>query len=406
MSKIEAGNWVYFQFLFLLADTLRTGFIHSAIIKFYSGSGQLGKKYVGAGWIISGIITLVYLIINIIIHFIGFKHTDIVWELVTKYLGLSLLLILPLNFSTWLLQANNRFDRILIIRIINQGGFILLIILLIYLNKLTLTNLVLAFVISTFITSLFCILKKWTQLLSLKYFSNESLKDFFNYGKYSTGTVVSSNLLKSSDAFLVKYFLGPEALAIYNIPQKLLEVIEIPIRSFVMTAMPEMSGRISENGVQAAAPIMLRYAGFLTLLLIPVAIIAVSCAHLAIWLVGGEAYLITEAPNIFKIFMLLAVFFPIDRFLGITLDIINKPKLNFAKVLVMLFVQVSGGLIALYFIKSIYAIALVSVITFAAGVIFGHFSLKNYINYSLRDIWFYGKKEIQKIWTIISAKTK
>jgi O-antigen/teichoic acid export membrane protein len=406
MSKSDAGNWVLFQFIFLLADTLRTGFIHSALIRFYSGTGQLGKKFIGSGWVIAGIITLFYLLLNLIIYFLPLKFDDPVWEILINYLGICLFLILPLNYSTWILQANNRFDRILIIRLINQGGFIIFIILLSYLQLLHLYNLVLAFILANLITSSICLFSGWTQLFSVKYVNKESLKTFFNYGKYSTGTVVSSNLLKSSDAFLVKYFLGAEALAIYNLPQKLLEVIEIPIRSIIMTAMPEMSKKTNESGIQAAGPVMIRYAGFLTLLLIPVSIIAIVFSNLAIWMVGGIEYLHTEASNIFKIFMLLAVFFPIDRFLGITLDIINKPKLNFFKVVVMLLVQVIGGLIALYFIKSIYAIALVSIITFAAGVLFGHLSLRKYISYSLPDLWYYGKAEIINIWKTVSQKIK
>lgn len=406
MSKSDVGNWVYFQFIFLLADTLRTGFIHSAIIRFYSGTGQIGKKYIGSGWVIAGMITSIYLILNILFYFLPINPQDDVWNTIITYIGICLILILPLNYSTWILQANNRFDRILIIRIINQGGFIIFILLLSYINHLNLYNLILAFVLSNLITSSFCLFSGWTQLFSIKYVNKESLRTFFNYGKYSTGTVVSSNLLKSSDAFLVKYFLGAEALAIYNLPQKLLEVIEIPIRSIIMTAMPEMSKKTHENGIQAAGPVMIKYAGFLTLLLIPVSIIAILFSSLAIWMVGGKEYLNSEAPNIFKIFMLLAVFFPIDRFLGITLDIINKPKLNFFKVLVMLFIQVIGGLIALYFIKSIYAIAVVSIITFAAGVLFGHLSLRKYISYSLPNLWYDGKAEIINIWKKVSQKIK
>src|SRR5690606_38152494 len=79
MSKSDAGNWVLFQFIFLLADTLRTGFIHSALIRFYSGTGQLGKKFIGSGWVIAGIITLFYLLLNLIIYFLPLKFDDPVW---------------------------------------------------------------------------------------------------------------------------------------------------------------------------------------------------------------------------------------------------------------------------------------------------------------------------------------
>ncbi len=406
MSKSDVGNWVYFQFIFLLADTLRTGFIQSALIKFHSGSGQNGKKYLGAGWIIAGLITFIYLVINIAFYFLNTNHVDPEWNLLINYTGICLILILPLNFSLWVLQSNNRFDKILIIRIINQGGFILIIIALLFYKSLNLTHLVYAFICSSLITSFCCIVVGWPQLNCIRLATKDSIKTFFNYGKYSTGTVVSSNLLKSSDAFLVKYFLGAEALAVYNIPQKLLEVIEIPIRSFVMTAMPEMSGKIKESSNQAAAPVMIKYAGFLMLLLIPVSIIAIIFSNVAIWMIGGKQYLQSEAPNIFKIFMLLAVFYPVDRFLGITLDIINKPRLNFMKVIIMLSIQVIGGLIALYFIKSIYAIAFVSVLTFAAGVIFGHLTLKNYISYNFTDLWYSGKSEVFKLWNTLIKKVR
>lgn len=288
----------------------------------------------------------------------------------------------------------------------NQGSFILCIMLLAFFKLLSLQHLVYSFLASNLIASLVCIFLGWTRLDSIHSIDRKSVKEFFDYGKYSTGTVVSTNLLKSSDTFLIKHFLGAEALAIYNIPQRLLEVVEIPIRSFVMTAMPEMSKKTNESGIQAAAPVMLRYAGLLTLMLVPVAFFSVIFSKLAIWLVGGEQYIHSEAPEIFKVFILLAIFYPIDRFLGITLDIINKPRLNFIKVVVMLLVQVSGGLIALYFINSIYAVAFVSIVTFLAGVAFGHLSLRKYIRYSLVEIWYYGKEEISKLWKELILKKK
>jgi len=406
MSKDEAGNWVFFQSVFLLADTLRTGFIHSAIIKFCSGFPESAKKYMGAGWLIAFIISCIFILLNIFSFFLDLNNGDKVWEMIRNYIGICFLAILPLNFSTWTLQANNQFDKILIIRIMNQGSFILCIMLLAFFKLLSLQHLVYSFLASNLIASLVCIFLGWTRLDSIHSIDRKSVKEFFDYGKYSTGTVVSTNLLKSSDTFLIKHFLGAEALAIYNIPQRLLEVVEIPIRSFVMTAMPEMSKKTNESGIQAAAPVMLRYAGLLTLMLVPVAFFSVIFSKLAIWLVGGEQYIHSEAPEIFKVFILLAIFYPIDRFLGITLDIINKPRLNFIKVVVMLLVQVSGGLIALYFINSIYAVAFVSIVTFLAGVAFGHLSLRKYIRYSLVEIWYYGKEEISKLWKELILKKK
>lgn len=406
MSKTEAGNWVFFQFIFLLADTLRTGFIHSAIIKFYSGAGQTGKRYSGAGWVIGVTVTIVLLILNFLGWIIFRNQLDETWRITMLYISIPFIAILPLNFSSWMQQTQNRFDRILFIRLMNQGGFIVFILILVYFKELNFLNLLYAYILSCIITSIVCLFNGWSHFKHIFLTKKKNLIIFFNYAKYSTGATISSNLLKTSDAFLIKAFLGAETLAVYNIPQKLLEVIEIPLRSFIMTAMPEMSQKINEDGTQAAAPIMMRYVGILTILLIPVSIIAIISANLAIWLVGGDKYVMSDAPGVFQIFMLLAVFFPIDRFLGITLDIINKPKLNFIKVMVMLFVQVVGGIIALYFFKSIYTVAFISILTFSAGVIFGHLSLRKYLKYSFTDIIKYGIAEFIRVWKLITIKTK
>lgn len=406
MSKTEAGNWVFFQFIFLLADTLRTGFIHSALIKFYSGAGQSGKRYSGAGWVIGVIVTLILLVVNFLGWIIFHNQLDETWSITLLYISIPFIAILPLNFSSWMQQTQNRFDRILFIRLMNQGGFILFIVILVYFKQLNFLNLLYVYILSCVITSILCLFFGWSHFKHIYMAKRESLIIFFNYAKYSTGATISSNLLKTSDAFLIKAFLGAETLAVYNLPQKLLEVIEIPLRSFIMTAMPEMSKKINEDGTQAAAPVMMRYVGILTLLLIPVSIIAIVFANLAIWLVGGDKYVMSDAPGVFQIFMLLAVFFPIDRFLGITLDIINKPKLNFIKVILMLFVQIAGGVIALYFFKSIYAVAFISILTFSAGVVFGHLSLRKYLKYSFTDIIKYGIAEFIRVWKLITIKAK
>ena len=38
LSKSEAGTWVFFQSVLLLVDTVRSGFLTTAFIKFYSGA--------------------------------------------------------------------------------------------------------------------------------------------------------------------------------------------------------------------------------------------------------------------------------------------------------------------------------------------------------------------------------
>ncbi len=406
MTKDDVGSWFFFQTIYLLADTLRTGFMQTAIIKFCSGDGQEKKRYIGSGWIISIVITLIFCITNFALWIIFKNNGDSAWGLIIKYFALALIVVLPLNFSTWILQAINKFDKLLIVRLLSQGGFLISILSLFLFKQLNLNNLVYAFIITSFLTSIICILTGWSHFKYIRFFNKTNILEFYNYGKYSTGTVISTNLFKTSDTFLIKSFLGEAMLAVYKIPEKLMEVIEIPIRSFVMTAMPEMARDVNNHGQQAAAPVMMRYAGFLSLLLIPIAVGSILFSKLAVWLVGGQQYLDTQAPMIFNIFILLAIFSPIDRFLGVTLDIINKPKLNLYKVIVMLSIQFFGGYIALSIFNNIYAIAFTSVITSIAGIIFGHLSLRKYLKYTFPDIYKYGFAEIKRLWQLINKKVK
>jgi len=120
--------------------------------------------------------------------------------------------------------------------------------------------------------------------------------------------------------------LGPASLAIYNLPQRLLEIIEIPMRSFMATAMPEMSVAANKEDMVSVATIMKKYAGLLTMALIPIAVVGILTSDIVVGLIGGGKYVHSEAANVFRIFLLFSVLNPLDRFMGITLDIIHKPQ--------------------------------------------------------------------------------
>ena len=85
------------------------------------------------------------------------------------------------------------------------------------------------------------------------------------------GTLLGSNLLRSSDTFLLMFFLGPDPVGLYNVPERLLGLLDIPIRSLVSTAYPKLvrvkrdldkQGFLHEYEVQT---------GLLTLMVLPIA---------------------------------------------------------------------------------------------------------------------------------------
>lgn len=75
----------------------------------------------------------------------------------------------------------------------------------------------------------------------------------------------------------------------------------------------------------------------------------------------------------------------LDRFSGITLDIIGKLYLNFLKVILMVLVNVGGDIIAIHYFGNIGSVATVSILTFLTGVIFGNYFLKKYLHHRISD---------------------
>jgi Na+-driven multidrug efflux pump len=68
-----------------------------------------------------------------------------------------------------------------------------------------------------------------------------------------------------------------------------------------------------------------------------------------------------------------------DRFFGITLDILNKPHLNMMKVFLMLTVNVIADFAGIAIFHSLYGVAIASLFTYYSGLIFGYIQLKKHL---------------------------
>jgi len=175
-------------------------------------------------------------------------------------------------------------------------------------------------------------------------------------------------------------------VGIYYLPQRLMEVIEIPLRSFIATALPAMSAAVNQDDKKQLTYILKKYAGILTMLIVPVTLGSFIFADLVIDILGGHQYVHTYASNIFRIFMCFALLMPVDRFFGITLDMLNKPHINMTKVIIMLVVNVAGDFAGIFIFHNLYGVAIASIFTFLAGVIYGYWVLRKYLNFTMFGI--------------------
>lgn len=392
----ELGIWVFFTAVLGLLETVRSGFIVTAFIKFYSGTTpERAQEVCGSVWYLSLVLTIIVVVMNIPAWFITDYISNKGLALFVRWFSLYFIFTLPTFIANCVLQAKQHFGTFLFLRLINQGLFIVFIVLLILFGHDNVNTIIYAYLSTQFFTSLICLIKDWSNIRSFSKRTKSCVAEIFHFGKYSVGTSLSANMFRSSDTFIINFLLGPAALAIYNLGQKLMEMVEIPLRSYAAIGMPVMSVAFNQNKKSEVIYLMKKYTGTLTLMLVPCAIAAYFLADYAILIIGGKQYAGTAAANVFRIFITFSLLYPADRFLGLTLDVIHQPQINFVKVLVMLAVNIVTDFIGIYVFKNVYGVAIASMFPVLTGAIVGYFYLKKYLKFDFKDIYVLGFQEIQ-----------
>jgi O-antigen/teichoic acid export membrane protein len=394
-SKADFGNYIFFLNIFLLADMFRTGFLQTSLVKFYAGAAKdRAVTVAGSAWGIGFILTFGLAFIDLLLYlFFKSKNPDLVATL--KWFGIIYICTLPSAIAGWILQAEERFDKMFIIQIINQGGFLLLVLIIVFFKVINFETVIYCYLATNIFTSLLCIFMGWSQVHAIRHKTIESMKQLANFGKYGVGTSIGSTLLRSSDIFIIAAMFPKDLVGVYYIPQRLMEFFEIPMRSFVSTALPELSAAAQHGDKPAVAHTMKKYGTLLTVLLIPIAVGGFFLGGLVIHLLSGEKYAGSEAFNIFRIFLCYVIIMPMDRFFGITLDILNKPHLNMMKVFLMLTVNVIADFAGIAIFHSLYGVAIASLFTYYSGLIFGYIQLKKHLRFRLRNLFSVGFGEVK-----------
>lgn len=391
----DLGVYVFFMTVLGLVDTLRSGFLTNAFIKFYSGTEpKRGAEVVGSAWALALLITGGSILLNILTFFISSLISNEGMILFLRYFSLISLATLPLFMANLVVQGDKRFDRLLWLRLINQILFTGTVIVLIFLKEASLTSIILTYIGSNLIASLSVMFLGWTRISAISNTTKSCFMELFHFGKYSVGSGLSTNLFKVTDTFFINFFLGPAALAVYNLGGRLMQIIEIPLLSFAASGMPSLSAYYNNNQKEEMMHVMKKMVGMLSVCIIAIAIVAIIFAEPIITLIGGAKYANTEAPHLFRIFMTMAILFPADRFFALTLDVIHLPKINFYKLLIMLGVNFAADIIGLSIAKSVYVIAIADVFPILVAIIIAYFPLNRYCKFNFWEIYVIGYKEV------------
>lgn len=384
LSKGEFGVWLLYLTAFSLFEMLRNGLIYQATVRNISVSKdpKQKKRIIGSTWLITislALLTSILLSLSYWLFAPGIEYLKL--DLFFKWYPLVVWIVIPMHIATWIAHANQKFKRMVWINMGVSVGF-LLCILFLPSTQFSSTYILLYHCLIRLLISLWTILMGWSGIKYMFSFNREDLEKLLNFGKYSIVSTIGTHFLKSGDVFLISYFLGPQAVAIYNVPQKLVEVGEIPLRILVTTTFPQLSRMSGENNHDGIRQIFHQKVGQYTLILIPLVILAILLAYPFVILVFGAGY--EASVIILQIYLLHLILVPLDRFIGVTLNSLNLPQINTFKVMVMMVVNIVGDLIALLVIGELWALALVSIINILVGIGIGLFYLKTYITPSLQ----------------------
>lgn len=396
LSLDAFGEWVIFLGTYNVLDQVRTALLQSGIIKFYAGVDEnTAKQVAGAAWYLSLVVTAIFVVASFAVYFTGYNYFEPTWHFFIRWIGLLTLFSLPFNFATWVLQASHRFNKIVHIRILQNGSFLAFLIALYLLKQVSLENVLYAYALSLILASAYSLVFRWTLIRSMAFRTKTQVLELYRFGRLIVGSMLSSSLLNYSDNMIIRAMISPAAVAIYSIPQKFMEVIEIILRSFVATAQPTISAAANRKDWPEVARAFARYTGIVTIMIVPFIFLLFIFTKPLILILAEEQYL--NATILVRIILLSAILFPIDRFIGVTLDMINKPQVNFYKNLLKLILNIILDIALVWAYTDVSAVAVASVLNLIFAVAFGYYFLRKYIHIEFKQILVAGWQDIKML---------
>ena len=386
-SEDDMGTWIVFMVTQSVLDSIRNGFLGTATVKFYAGTGaERAADVLGSIWFLAIAVTGIMLAANAgALLLLPFIH-NFQAVISIKWVGITMLSSLPFSVMFWKLQADERYGTMLWMRMLNSGSTILAFLVLIFMNEFTLERALLWNLITKCLTSVIGLLANLGGVRKIVARSRTTILEILHFGKYSMASGLSSNLLGSVNTYIVTFMLGPGAVAILSVPSKLMELVEIPLRSFASTGMSSMAVALNQNDQGRVSYILNKYAGMLTLVFIPMAIAVFFLADIPVNILSSGKYSGTEAANLYRIVMLIAILYPIDRFNGVALDIIHQPRINFLKVQIMLLVKIVGTVACIALMHNVYGAPLGGLLSMIAGLAYGSFHLNKFLDFKIPKI--------------------
>lgn len=378
LPQADFGAWVLFLTNLGLVEMIRAGSIYQGLVTFIAGAQSSEEKnaFVQVGWIQTTLLTAGLALLLHGAYWIWPQPLD-QWHftLFFKQAGLILAVTLPIQVATWIAHAHERY---LPLWILSFSATLALFVAILWDDHLTLTQLFRYFIFIRVALALLAIFwfPPW-RLGKLDDRFRQAWQKMVGYSRFTLLSTLGSNILKSADVWLINAYLGPASVALYNIPMKLLEVVEIPLRSWSMTSFPKFSAFFSQNNWAGIRYTFWKEWAVLTGGMILGGLIAAFGASWIIPMYAGPGF--EASIPILQVFSIYLLLLPLDRYLGILLDSVGKPQWNTIKVFIMATLNILGDIWVLTYGGSLVWVATVTLFHTCIGVGFGLYQIRHQI---------------------------
>jgi len=396
LTPYQFGQWVIFITVATLMDMLRLGLTGTAVIRLISTSDNEERpSAIGASYqlsllstlMVSALFLLSYALFNAIQPQVEYLFILLLYPLLS-------FTNLPFHQANVVAQGFMDFKRSTVLKTINSTTNLLVMVVYIYLSsQIIIDRLIILYILTNALTSSIAVFNGWDGLSYLRKGTAKMRKQIMQFGKYATAGYIGSNLLKSADTFILTLapLLGPEAVAIYSIPLKFVEFVEIPLRSFSSAAFPHLSEAIKQ-GSKGFIQKLSSYTVFTTVMLLPIVIVLLLFPQFFIQIIAGPEYLsfLNTQVSILYIVCVYILILPSDRYTGVALFAMNQPKQNFYKISAMLIANIMMDLVAVFIFQSIVYVAFATLIFTVIGVFIGWYYISQSIsiNYKIQHLNF------------------
>ncbi|OEK00910.1 hypothetical protein BFP97_05020 [Roseivirga sp. 4D4] len=153
-----------------------------------------------------------------------------------------------------------------------------------------------------------------------------------SFGKYVSATNLMSMVFHKSDVLMIAFFMDPTAVAIFHFATKIMNYAELPLHALSQVIYPRISAsyqspRTGDLNTEYGSSVLR-----LLVFVIPICLILIMFNREIISILSSVDY--SNSSQLIIILSVGMIFKPIGRVLGLTLDAIGKPEINFRMLLI------------------------------------------------------------------------